>query len=90
VKLRLKRHKQFVKDFRKICLTDEQFQKLIKYLNCLLNGESLPPEAKDHALIGDWQGFREFHLGGDLLVIYRKTEKEIILTRIGTHSQLFK
>jgi len=63
---------------------------LIKYLSCLLNGKFLPPEAKDHILIGDWGGFREFHLGGDHLVIYRKTEKRIILTRIGTHSQLFK
>ena len=51
-------------------LTDEQFQKFIKYLNHLLNDEPLPAEAKDHSLFGEWQGFREFHLGGDLLVIY--------------------
>lgn len=90
MKLKLKRHKQFVKDLKKMRLTDEQFQKFIKYLNHLLNDEPLPAEAKDHSLFGEWQGFRVFHLGGDLLVIYRKTKKEIILTRIGTHSQLFR
>lgn len=88
--MKLKRHKQFVKDLRKIRLTDEQFQKLIKYVSLLLDKKPLPPKARDHELLGIWQGFREFHLGGDLLVIYRKTKNEIILTRIGTHSQLFK
>ncbi|TXH78373.1 MAG: type II toxin-antitoxin system mRNA interferase toxin, RelE/StbE family, partial [Thiothrix sp.] len=34
--------------------------------------------------------FREFHLGGDMLVIYQFKEYEFVLTRIGTHSQLFR
>ncbi|WP_457756298.1 type II toxin-antitoxin system YafQ family toxin [Thermodesulfatator indicus] len=71
-------------------MTDEQFQKLAKYLTLLVEGKPLPPEAKDHELLGVWQGFREFHLGGDLLVIYRQTQDEIVLARIGTHNQLFK
>jgi len=32
----------------------------------------------------------EFHLDGDILIIYLKiTQNEIILMQIGTHSQLF-
>ena len=89
-KLKLKRHKQFVKDLRKARMTYEQFQKLAQYLTLLVEGKHLPPEARDHELLGVWQGFREFHLGGDLLVIYRRTNNEIILARIGTHNQLFK
>ena len=88
--MRLKRHKQFVKDLRRARMTDEQFQKLAKYLTLLVEEKPLPPEALDHELLGVWQGFREFHLGGDLLVIYRRTKDEIILARIGTHNQLFK
>ena len=88
--MKLKRHKQFVKDLRKVKMTDEQFQKLAKYLTLLTEGRPLPPEARDHELLGIWQGFREFHLGGDLLVIYLRTQDEIILARIGTHNQLFK
>jgi len=88
--MRLKRHKQFIKDLRKLRITDEQFKKLAKYVTLLTEGKPLPPESRDHELVGIWQGFREFHLGGDLLVIYRRTEEEVILVRIGTHSQLFK
>ena len=87
---KLKRHKQFVKDLKTAKLTDEQFQKLVRYLNLLLEGKSLPPEAKNHPLKGEYKGFWEFHLGGDMLVIYHKGEDAITLTRIGTHARLFK
>jgi len=69
--LNLKRHKQFKKDLKKVNLTDKQFEKLIRYVSLLLENKPLPPEAKDHPLIGNWKDFREFHLGGDLLVIYK-------------------
>jgi len=55
-----------------------------------LTDKQLPPEAKDHQLIGNWKDFREFHLGGDLLVIYKVEKKDLILIRIGTHNQLFE
>lgn len=48
--MKLKRHKQFVKDLRKAKMTDEQFQKLAKYLTLLVEGKPLPPEAKDVVL----------------------------------------
>ncbi|GAX87002.1 mRNA interferase YafQ [Lebetimonas natsushimae] len=88
--LTLKRHKQFIKDFNKIKITDTQFQKFINYISLLLNNKELPAEARDHFLTGEWSDTREFHVGGDLLVIYIKTDKDLILIRIGTHSQLFK
>ncbi len=88
--LTLKRHKQFKKDLKKVKLTDKQFEKLIKYISLLLEEKSLPPEAKDHPLVGKWKDFREFHLGGDLLVIYKIEGKSLILVRIGTHNQLFE
>jgi mRNA interferase YafQ len=88
--LRLKRHNQFLKDLKKVKMTDAQFQKYVEYLALLAQGNSLPPEAKDHPLQGSWQGFREFHLGGDLLVIYRIAEKDIVIARIGSHCQLFE
>ena len=88
--LNLKRHKQFKKDLKKVNLTDKQFEKFIKYVSLLLKRENLPPEAKDHPLTGDWKDFREFHLGGDLLVIYKIDENDLILVRIGTHNQLFE
>jgi len=88
--LKLKRHKQFIKDMKKIKMSDTQFQKFVNYISLLLNNQELPMEAKDHSLTGEWNDTREFHIGGDLLVIYIKTNEELILIRIGTHSQLFK
>jgi mRNA interferase YafQ len=88
--LSLKVHKQFKKDLKKVNLTDKQFEKFIKYVSLLLEGKPLPPEAKDHPLIGNWKDFREFHLGGDLLVIYRIDGNALTLVRIGTHNQLFE
>ena len=88
--MKLKRHKQFNKDFSKVKLTDEQFGKFILYIGELLKNQNLPIEARDHLLNGEWKSFREFHLGGDMLIIYIIKDNFIWLTRVGTHSQLFK
>lgn len=88
--MKLKRHRSFIKDFRKANLADSQFEKFIYFVNCLREGKELPPESRDHALLGEYQDCREFHLGGDVLLIYLVANDEITLLRIGTHSQLFK
>ena len=89
--MKIKRHKQFLKEFKKVQITDGQFEKFIHYINCLRIDSPLPKESKDHALNGEYSDCREFHLGGDTLVIYLvNTDKEAILLRIGSHAQLFK
>ncbi len=88
--LKIKRTKIFKKDLKKIKMTDQQYQKYIFYISKLINNEQLPPEARDHNLVGEWKDIKEFHIGGDLIVLYKKTEEELILIRIGTHSQIFK
>jgi len=87
---KLVRHKGFKKDFLKVKFSDETYGKYIIYIGKLLSRELLPPEAKDHQLKGEWKDFREFHLSGDLLVVYRIEEDILELARIGSHSQLFK
>ncbi len=88
--MKLFRAKTFKKDYQKLKMSDNQYAKYIKYLSLLLEGKALPREARDHNLIGNYSGFKEFHLGGDLLVIYYIENNIIRLTRIGTHSQIFK
>jgi len=56
----------------------------------MLEGKELPIEARDHSLIGNHSGFKEFHVGDDLLVVYCIEDDVIRLTRVGTHSQIFK
>ena len=88
--MQIKRHKFFRKDELRVKLTDEQYQKRIEYLSLILKNEPLPSEALDHPLAGEYKGFREFHLAGDLLIIYTVRENVVYLQRMGTHRQLFK
>jgi mRNA interferase YafQ len=88
--LKLNLTKSFKKDLSKLKFSNEHYAKYVIYLGKLLAKEELPIEARDHQLKGDWAGTREFHISGDLLVIYMIQNDELILVRIGSHSQLFK
>ena len=55
----------------------------------------LGPERKDHALKGSWARYRECHVGGDFLLIYRLDDTagssgSIYFARVGTHAELFE
>ena len=88
----VERHKLFMKDFAKVKFTNEQFRKFVKYISLLLEKQNLPIGAKEHSLKGGFLGQREFHLGGDLIVVYKVdiNSDKLKLIRIGTHSQIFK
>ena len=64
---------------------------LIRAINLLATDMLLPAKFEDHALTGDFQGYRECHIRGDLLLVYQRDEKTrvIDLVDIGSHSQLF-
>jgi mRNA interferase YafQ len=87
--LKLFRTKTFLKDYRKIKFTDKLYLKYIVFIGDLLKGEPLPSEAKDHPLKGNWKDCREFHVSGDLLVVYRVIEDTLELVTIGSHSEIF-
>ena len=57
------------------------------------NSEPLSGEWLDHPLTGKFSGYRECHIGGDLLLIYKieadGKEERIIFVSVGTHSELF-
>ncbi len=56
----------------------------------LVSDQVLPKSNRDHALSGDWMGYRECHIKPDLLLIYRKPEVDTLrLARLGSHSELF-
>ena len=88
--LELEVHKTFTKDLIKSKLNPTNSAKLFLYISLLLNNEELPIEAKDHHLTGEWKDTKEFHISGDLLVIYIINDNTLQLLRIGTHSQLFR
>jgi mRNA interferase YafQ len=56
----------------------------------LVDDKPLPPAKEDHPLSGEWDDCRDCHLKPDLVLIYRKPDKEILqLVRLGSHSELF-
>ncbi|MDF1875299.1 type II toxin-antitoxin system YafQ family toxin [Sulfurimonas sp. SAG-AH-194-I05] len=87
--LKLFRTKIFLKEYAKIKFTDKLYMKYIVYVTTLLKEEDLPLESRNNQLKGNWNEFCEFHISGDLLVIYKIKNDTLYLTRIGTHSQLF-
>jgi mRNA interferase YafQ len=87
--LKLFRTKTFLKEYRKIKFTDKLYLKYVVYVTTLLKEESLSKEAKDHALKGNYSDYREFHISGDLLLIYRIEDDTLKLVQIGSHSELF-
>ena len=57
----------------------------------LLRENTLPQKYKDHVLTGNYRGFRECHISPDWLLIYvvDKDKLVLIVSRTGTHSDLF-
>ena len=50
----------------------------------------LEPRHRDHALAGEWRGYRDCHIEPDWLLIYTVKGGELILARTGTHADLFR
>jgi mRNA interferase YafQ len=62
---------------------------LAPVLNMLVLDEVLPERLSDHALRGEWKGFRDCHIKPDLVLIYAKSDGVLSLARLGSHSELF-
>ena len=84
---------QFKRDYRHVKASPrhKNIDALLPAILALLAADKpLPQENKDHPLTGPWKGFRDCHVRSDLVLIYKKIgQGELILTRLGTHSELF-
>ena len=63
--------------------------KLRTLVELLIEEQPLPPRCRDHALTGEWDGFRDCHIEPDWILIYRVDGADLYLVRTGTHSDLF-
>lgn len=81
----------FRKDWDRLSRTGRFDMRKLKQVMLLLIGNDAPlgPEWLDHPLKGNWSGYRECHIGGDFLLVYRLEDDDIVFTRIGTHAELF-
>lgn len=90
--MRIKFTDRFLRDLdrlRDLRGRDFDLESLYWAINIMAAGDSLPDAFRDHALRGPLKGFREFHIGTDDLVIYRRQADVIVFRRAGTHRNLF-
>ena len=69
----------------------------LKAVMLLLIADDAPlgPERRDHALKGSWAPYRECHIGGDFLLVYRIDATDgpsgsVYFARVGSHTELFE
>ncbi len=81
----------FKRDYKLVQKRGYKIELLQEIVALLANGEPLPEKNRDHALTGNYKGFRECHIQPDWLLIYQIADEDLILflTRTGTHSDLF-
>ena len=89
--LKIKFLNSFKKDYKRIVKRGYDIALLENVIRMLADGETLPAKYRDHTLTGNYSGYRECHITPDWLLIYEVRESELILvlSRTGTHSDLF-
>ncbi len=87
--LKIKHHTLYKKDFKKLIKNGFDDSVLNEVILTLRKKEPLDPQFKDHALKGNWKPFRECHIKADILLVYLVKGDELVLLRLGSHSELF-
>ena len=82
---------RFKKDYRKAHKQGKDMDLVDWIIGQLANDIPLQEKYYDHALKGNWKGYRECHVTPDLLLVYEKTdggELVLVLVRLASHSEL--
>ena len=90
--LQIERSNQFKRDYKKAKKQGKNLALLHQVIEDLCAQKLLPGKFRDHGLSHNWNNYRELHLSGDWLLIYRIVQRENLLqlARLGSHAELFK
>jgi mRNA interferase YafQ len=83
------RMKKFLKDYRQVQagisrdILNHAFEEAVELLAC---DRPLPEKFHDHALQGEYRGYRDCHIRPDLVLIYKKMPGQLHLYRLGSYS----
>lgn len=87
----LRSSKSFRTDYKKLHDAEKAQTDLV--IQKLLRGESIEAKYRDHALRGNYAGYRECHVRPDLLLVYKKTDDGatlvLYLVRVSSHTNIF-
>jgi mRNA interferase YafQ len=88
----ISRSSRFKKDFKREMRAGHGAvfeETLVAAIQALADDLPLLPRLYDHALTGNWSGYRDCHIRPDIVLIYRKPDAESLeLVRMGSHSEL--
>lgn len=82
--------KQFRKDYKSAIKRGLDISLLDDIIKELMNEKPLSERNRDHALHGEYRGYRECHILPNWLLIYQIGNGVIVFERTGTHSDLFE
>lgn len=80
---------KFLKEMKLSEKRNLNMSRLYDIIEILQNNKPLPRKYKNHSLKGKYSEYSELHIENDWLLIYTKNTTQLILHRIGTHSDLF-
>lgn len=89
--LQVKYSTQFKKDLKLASKQKRNLELLFVVIEKIANLELLSQKFKNHYLMGNYDSYQECHIGPDFLLIYKVDyqSQTLVLTRLGTHSELF-
>jgi mRNA interferase YafQ len=90
--LAIRNIKQFKKDLKRYIHQKPILKDLEVVIKILANEEPLDKSYRDHPLKGNWNGYRECHVRGDLLLVYKidKEENILYLVAFGSHAEVLE
>ena len=87
--LELRTTTAFERDLRRIDKQGKDLDKLETIVGLLQAEEPLPARCRPHPLRGNWTGHWDCHIEADWILLYRLTDKAVILVRTGSYAALF-
>lgn len=86
----IRQSNRFRRDIKRLLRQGMNLAKLESVIATIVAQEPLDVRFRDHALVGNWNGFRECHIQPDWLLVYRIEGNELQLARTGSHAELFE
>jgi len=87
----IKMTSRFKKDLKHYKNQPKKIEELETVLTLLKYSGTVPDSYNPHGLKGNYNGFMECHIEDDFLLIWFDYNNNVIsLTRLGSHSELFK
>ena len=80
--------KSFDRDLDRMAKRGKDLAKLRAVVDSLRNRVALEVSRRDHALTGEWVGYRDVHVEPNWILVYERTDTELRLMRTGTHADL--